>query len=278
MSDLKKTYIYTFSLDREVETEKSEESEVNGEKVKITKKVKEKQPVVFGLKRPNRKLLEKADMFYGVQLSEGIRAGLLTKALLVKRYKNDGGILSDADATFVSELETKFSQLENEHQRLNANLEKLSEDQKQAKIREILEQKKKIVQSLQDVETINQAIFAHTAESKAQAKLNNWWIVHLAYWDQNNKENFVEFFPGATFDEKMAKWDEIDENTEPYVLEAVARFALLIGLWNAGARTEEELKEGENNYASILAAETVQDKPAPVDKPATETPPVSEVK
>jgi len=278
-------WLYTFTVDREVEVEQSEAQLVNGETVKITKKVKEKHPLKFALKRPNRRLYEEADMFYGIKLSEGIRAGLLTRALLLKRYRNDGGALSDADATYFQELSTQYSQLEEKHQRLLVNLEKLPNETKQKEIDEIIKQKTTIVQALQSLEALNQALFAHTAESKAQTHLVNWWVVNLSYWDKEGKDEFVEFFPGEGYEEKMKQWDIFEEDREGYVLEAVARFSLLIGLWNAGAQSTEDFENGEKDYGTLTekteekketlkSEEKVAEKPTKkAAKKSTETPP-----
>lgn len=261
-------WLYTFSIDKEVEVEKQEEQVVNGETVKVTRKVKEKKPVLFALKRPTRRMYEDADLFYGVKLSEGIRAGLLTKALLLKRYRNDGGALSDADAAYFQELALKLNQLEEEHQRIFINLNKEPEDIRLAKLDDILKQKMKTVQALQTLEAVNQALFAHTAETKAQLQLTNWWIVHLAHWDKDTNNTFTEFFPGKTFEERMAQWDTFDEQSQPFVIEALARFSLLIGLWTAGAQTKEDFEQGEKDFGSI-AEKAVED----IKKEAKETTP-----
>lgn len=244
-------WLYKFTIDKEIEVEKSEEREIDGKKVKVTEKVKENKPITFALKRPNRKIWETADLFYGVKLSEGIRAGLLTKALLLKRYRNDGGALSDSDAEYFNELTQKLSSLENEHQRYLTNIDKLPNEERTKKIDNVINQKLEVLQSLQTLENVNQALFAHTAETKAQIQLNNWWIVHLSYWDKNNDGNFVEFFPGETFEQKMCEWDNYDNDQEKFVIDALARFALLIGLWKAGAQTEEDFKQGERDYGAI---------------------------
>jgi hypothetical protein len=275
MSEQKtKKWLYEFIVDKEVEVEKTEEQTINGEVVKVTKKVKEFKPTKFALRRPNRKLYENSDMHYGVKLSEGIRAGLLTRPMLLKRYRNDGGALSDPDAQYFSELGVELTRLEEDHQRINANLEKRPEEEKKKLIKEILEKKTEILQSLQALENVNQALFAHTAESKAQVSLNNFWVVYLSCWDEKNNGEYVDFFSGETYDQKMAAWDDYDENPDPFILTILTRFSLLVGLWNAGAQTEDEFRQGEKDYGTE-AVKTVEEakKPAvekiePVSVPA----------
>ena len=87
-------------------TETKEESSKNekGETVTISKDVETVTSQTVVLRKPNRSLYDEAELFYGVRLSEGIKAGLLTRALLAKRFSNDGGILSDADKNKYADL------------------------------------------------------------------------------------------------------------------------------------------------------------------------------
>lgn len=272
-------WLYQFTIYKEIEVDQEEPSTIDGQEVKIKRKVKEKVPVSFALKRPNRRMYENADLFYGVKLSEGIRAGLLTKALLLKRYRNDGGALSDADTQYFLELSAKLNQLESDHQRLLINVDKTSEEERSKKLEEVVKQKMGVLQALQSLETVNQAIFAHTAESKAQIHLNNWWMVFLAYWDEKNTGEFVEFFPGDAYETKMERWDVLDEEREQYVVEALARLSLAIGLWNAGAQTKEEFEQGERDYGAVI---TSSPEPASEEKPQEQasvpTPPTKKAK
>ena len=80
--------LYTF---KQIKKEKVKEKETteneNGEKVTVEKEVEKEIERDFFVRRPNRKLYDDAELYYAVKLSEGIKAGLLTKALLEKRYE-----------------------------------------------------------------------------------------------------------------------------------------------------------------------------------------------
>jgi hypothetical protein len=243
----KKDWLYTFTVTKEVPVQKQEEQEINGEKVTINKTVKEKKPVYFAIKRPNRRMYEAADMFYGVELSEGIRAGLLTKALLLKRYRNDGGALSEPDTKLFEELISKLALVENKYERVMANLDNKTDEERQKEIALVLGEKKELLEQLQTLETINQSLFAHTAESRATNKLNAWWVVNLAYFSEDN-ENFVEYFPGDKYDDKIKNWDDKAEAEDAVFGQVAARLNLIIGLWQAGARSKEEFAQGEKEY------------------------------
>ena len=80
--------MFEFDIYHEKEIEKVDVStNEKGEEVKVTSKVKTTVPVKLGIKKPTRRLFDEAELFYGVRLSEGIKAGLLTRALLAKRFK-----------------------------------------------------------------------------------------------------------------------------------------------------------------------------------------------
>ena len=80
-------------LVKETETSKNDK----GEEITTTKEVKKEVDKQYFLRKPTRKLFDQAELFYGVQLSEGIKAGLLTRALLQKRFSNDGGTLGEKE-------------------------------------------------------------------------------------------------------------------------------------------------------------------------------------
>ena len=75
--------LYSFTVDEEVEVEKktTKKDKKTGEETTITKKVKEKVPVVVKIKRPSRRQLEEAELEYSVEMSRCVKKGILTKAL-----------------------------------------------------------------------------------------------------------------------------------------------------------------------------------------------------
>ena len=80
-------------------------------------------------------MYDDAELFYAVCLSEGIKAGLLTRALLLKRFNNDGGILSDEQQKQMADLYTEIYERQNEFQRLSLKTkdERTEEEQERYK-------------------------------------------------------------------------------------------------------------------------------------------------
>ena len=102
---MKNKWLYDFNVYDEFEdTVEEKKKDENGEEITISRKVPKKRAVVFSIKKPDRRLFEGAELFYAVKLSEGIKAGLLTRPLLAKRYKNDGGAMSEPEKKRYAEL------------------------------------------------------------------------------------------------------------------------------------------------------------------------------
>jgi len=53
--------------------------------------VAEVEPVRVILKEPNRRQIEEADMEYSIEMSQCVKRGILTKAMLAKKYSDTGG-------------------------------------------------------------------------------------------------------------------------------------------------------------------------------------------
>ena len=96
---MKSIYSFTVELTKEVE-EKTKEKRKNKEtgkeeEVEVSKKVKKKTPHKIVIKEPSRRQLEEADMEYSIEISRCIKKGILTKAMLAKKYSDTGGILTE---------------------------------------------------------------------------------------------------------------------------------------------------------------------------------------
>ena len=90
-------WLYAFPLPRTFEKLVEETRKEDGQEIKVTKNKVVTEDVEVFLKRPTRKLYDECNLFYSVEISRGVKAGLLTRAMIAKRYKNDGGGLSEGE-------------------------------------------------------------------------------------------------------------------------------------------------------------------------------------
>ncbi|MAF24673.1 hypothetical protein CL634_03750 [bacterium] len=247
-----KNWLFEFDIDKWDEVEKREkQTNDKGEDVEVISKVKEKRPVKFALKKPNRRLYDKAELFYGVKMSEGIKAGLLTRSLLAKRYEDDGGAFSETEKRRYSELYLAIYNKENEYQRLQLNADNKPEELKQRLSQDSLQEIAELRRELQDIEASQANIFDQTAENRAKNQVIMWWVLHLSNWKEYNHNDYTEFFDGKNYDEKLNSYDEIEDSDEDFSAEAVRKLAYFVSFWYMGrASTQEDFEAVNEIYES----------------------------
>ena len=243
-----------------------------GEEVTTTKTVKKSVDKTFVVKKPTRALYDEAELFYGVRLSEGIKAGLLTRALLAKRFNNDGGILSDPEKEKFSTLymslfekQARASEIENKPKR-----ERTKEEERELEI--IIEELNASREQIQEFEMSQASLFDQTAENRARNKTILWWVLNLAY--EKDGDDYKEVFQGADQDEKLASYDRYEEQEDDFIDEMLKKFSYVVSFWfitKADSQeeldvllksSEEEDKEEEKQEPSELEKSAVEeDKP-----------------
>ena len=134
---MKEIYSFTVELEKEVEKaiEKTIIDKETGEekKVSVNEKVKEKEPVRIILKEPNRRQIEEADMEYSIEMSQCVKRGILTKAMLAKKYSDAGGLMAERDAQKLSTAYADLSKLQTDYTRLVTKTgEKNSQDEEKS--------------------------------------------------------------------------------------------------------------------------------------------------
>ena len=206
-------WLYEFAVNNEKEVEQVEvTNDAQGNEVKTTKKVKKVVPTKFKIQKPTRRQFDDAELFYGIKLSEGIKAGLLTKALLAKRYQNDGGSMSEPEKQKYTKLYVDLYSKETEFQKVSLNLENISPEDKTAKVASVLAELTEIRQQLQNLEFSQISLFDQTAENRARNQCIMWWVLNLSYMFDEKTNDFVPVFQGKTFDEKLEYYDSLEES------------------------------------------------------------------
>ena len=86
------------------EMEERETEDGNKEQVEVTKEIEDAVPYRIILKQPNRREMEEAELEYSIEMSRCIKQGILTKAMLSKKYSDAGGLMAEEDAKKLSRL------------------------------------------------------------------------------------------------------------------------------------------------------------------------------
>jgi len=232
--------IYDFTIDKELMSQETEET-VNdqGEKIKITKEVKKPIPQKYSIKKPTRVLFDDSELFYGVKLSEGVKAGLLTRPLLNKRYVEDGGVLAEKTKDAEVEAYKDLYEFQEELTKLKAMKEEDRPEFFETKKTDVEAKISSIKKSLTDLEIHKEALFDHTAETRARNKVITWWILFLSFCEKNGE--VVSFFGEGDYDSRMLKYDEIFESEDEHLIKAANAFVYFISFWYVGrAATKED--------------------------------------
>lgn len=262
-------------------TETKEESSKNdkGETVTVSKEVETVVSQKVVLRKPNRSLYDEAELFYGVRLSEGIKAGLLTRALLAKRFSNDGGILSDDDKNKYADLYLKLYDIQLEHDRLAQLGSKKRTKTQEKKLAELQGELAVIKKELTDFEMAQSSLFEQTAENRARNKTILWWTLHLGYLSDED-DKMTPVFAGETYEEKLAIYDEMEESSEEFTEELLSKLLYYVSFWYVGkVNSEDEFKQllAETEQAENAVTEPEEDSAKAEGTPTVKkTPPPQE--
>tara|TARA_B100000959_G_C14915031_1_gene596912 strand:+ start:622 stop:1494 length:873 start_codon:yes stop_codon:yes gene_type:complete len=224
---MKKLFEFTVvkkDLVKESETSKNE----NGEEITTTKEVEKDIDKKYFLRKPTRKLFDDAELFYGVELSKGIKAGLLTRALLQKRFSNDGGTLGEKEREEWGNLYSEIFDKQVELQQLSI-IKKRSpaEDAKYENAKEFLKDSRVRVQ---EFEMQQSSLYDQTAENRARNRTILWWVLHLGHYF-NDEEEEKPFFGDSDYEARIDVYDQMEEKEDDHVIECINKFFYYVSFW-----------------------------------------------
>ena len=236
--------LYEFTVKKKESVEK-EVQDVNkaGEEITVKKTVEEEVEKKFFLRRPTRAMLDEGELYYGVELGKAIRAGMITRPLLHKRYTNDGGIMNDLQQKAFDELTKELREIYKQQEEINVIDEKKRTNAQKKKHKELEDKAKPYLETMRRYNMAEESIFEDTAESRARNKAILWWVLFMSYNDDE-----TPFFDKGELEDRIEKYDEIDEGQDPFLTSVVGEFTYNSSLWYVARpnRKEqfEELKKG----------------------------------
>lgn len=263
-----KKWLYSFNVPRRY-TKKVEKksTDKDGKPVVITKEEDITEEVGVFLKRPTRKMFDECNLFYSVKVSEGVKAGLLTRAMINKRYKNDGGGLSREEQEEFNKFYGELLLKEKEFQVVQLNLQEdkdVTDKERQKKLAEIVEEMEVLKADLEKYQVRAEDLYEHTAESRAARMTNMWWLLFLTYLQFENKErggieDYMPLFAGKDFEKKSEAYElveaRIEEAEDKYIhfeAETIERSGYLLAAWNGGnVKTYEDFERVEKSLDFI---------------------------
>jgi len=237
--------IYEFTLKKKVKKQvEQKRTTKDGEEEIVLVNKTVSVPVKFVVKKPTRRLVDDAEVFYSVQLSKAIKMGIVTKAMLVKKYADNGGALSEEENKHLLKSLKALNDMQNEYQLLEVSKKKEDEQKKE-------ELKLKIVslqREMQELEASLQSVYEHTADAKAEQETLLWYASNLAQIETEG--GFKDFFEGDDFEEKREDLYEKFEDEKGFDYEATSIICKVIGYWVYNQNCEKKdiekfIKDGQ---------------------------------
>tara|TARA_Y100000114_G_C11720410_1_gene308166 strand:- start:398 stop:1132 length:735 start_codon:yes stop_codon:yes gene_type:complete len=238
-----KEYIYEFTLKKKVKKQvETKRKGKDGEEETVLSNRTVSVPVKFFIKKPTRRMADEAEVFYSIQLSKAIKMGIVTKAMLIKKYADNGGALSEEESKLLLKSLKKLNDLENEYKL--CSVKKTKESMKRAEELEL--EIVSLKRELQELESSLQSVYQHTADSKAEKEVLLWYAIKLARFSEDEEEE-KEFFKGIDFEEQLEDLYEKYEIEESFESEATSKICKVVGFWfynqNADAKAIKEFIE-----------------------------------
>tara|TARA_B100001094_G_scaffold253969_1_gene252554 strand:- start:30471 stop:31280 length:810 start_codon:yes stop_codon:yes gene_type:complete len=241
--------IYSFTFEKEEKTKQTEEKVVKNdetgeeETVSVTKDVVEPVPYRVIMKQPTRRQIEEAELEFSVEISKCIKRGILTKAMLAKKYSDTGGLLAEEDAKALTEMYIKYGELSQESEKLQIKNKKSQADQK--RIDEISGQIALLRKDIVNVETSYSNLFNHTADVRAENKVIQWYILHLTFIQKEDEEDSLPLFAGQNFEERLRTYYELEEDGDELYDIIGGKVAALYSFWyySSGAVSKQDFEQ-----------------------------------
>jgi len=171
-------------------------------------------------------MADEAEVFYSVQLSKAIKMGIVTKAMLIKKYADNGGALSEEESKLLLKSLKELNDLENEYKLCVVKKTKDSEKKSDELALKIVTLKRE----LQELESSLQSVYQHTADSKAEKEVLLWYAIQLTEFSEDGGEKEA-FFNGLDFEEQLEDLYNKYEVDESFESEATSKICKVVGYW-----------------------------------------------
>jgi len=204
----------------------------DGEEETVRKNKTVSIPIKFIVKKPTRRMIDAAEEFFAIQLSKNVKKGIVTKAMLSKKYADTGGTLTEDEGKEMIRAVQKSNELSNEIQKLIAlkgdknEIDKLEE--------ELLITRKNLI----ELENSLQGVYQNTADARAERSTLIWYVIHLSKYVDEAQEK--DFFKGVIYEDRLEDLYEKDESDDSFTNEALNKLMRAVSYWHYTGDSDKE--------------------------------------
>jgi hypothetical protein len=222
-----KEIIYEFTIKKsEVKQVETQRKNKDGEEETVLSNKTVKTPVKIVVQKPTRRMADDAEVHYSVELSKAIKMGIVTKAMLIKKYADNGGALTEEESKELLRSLKKLNDLENEYKLIAGTKDKDKKQRADELEVEIISLKR----DLQALESSLQSVYQHTADAKAERSTLMWYVINLTKREAGDG-SLVSFFDGLDFEEQLEDFYNKFESEKGFDFDVVSKVSKIIGYW-----------------------------------------------
>lgn len=219
----------------------------------------------FFLRKPNRSLYDEAELFYGIRLCEGVKEGLLTRAQLATKFADEIGTISQNDKQRYLDSFSNIQSKESEYQTLSLKKEEERSAEEKEKVQSLLNDIVNLRSVLQEIESNQQSLYEHTAETRARNQTVLWWLFNLLYLADGKL-----IFGEGDYKAKLAKYDIFEDEEDDFNILIIRKSLFLVTAWYTG---KVDSKEEFDRLAKMVGLNENPEKPEKqevINEPAKE--------
>ena len=184
-------------------------------------------------------------MEYSIEMSKCVKQGVLTKAMLLNKYTDTGGLMSEKDAKQLNEMYAELGDLQTQFTNLNVKAKKGSKEDAE-KRSTLTERISNLRRSIAQAETNFSALLNHTADTRAQNKVVTWYLLSLTHLEKEGK--LEPFFDGESFEDKRESFYKMEESEDPILELVYDKITAFISFWYfSSAATAEDFADLEKD-------------------------------
>ena len=251
---MKNKYLHTFNVPRIEEVEVVEKRMEDGQEIKITKKEKKVVERKYGILAPKRSKLEEGEMYYAARVSENIKNGILPTSILIRKFDEQGGFLSDSELKYQNAMREEIAEIsrmiDDISKESKASINEQFKLESEKKLEILIDRYYDIQEELVKIQQSIDSFFEQSAEIKARNKTIIWWILNISYDLNDSKEE--HFFKGKNLEEKLNSLDDLEESEEEFIGYLIKKLSYFVSYWfSSRINKEEQFNEIEKNFRLI---------------------------
>jgi hypothetical protein len=162
-------------------------------------------------------------------MSKCIKKGILTKAMLAKKYSDTGGLLAEEDAKELTKMYVRYGEISQESEKIQ--IKNVQSDEDKSRLEEIAGEISVLRKDIINVETSYSNLFNHTADVRAENRVIQWYILNLTFIQKEDETGVTPLFAGNDFDQKLQAYYEMEENGDELYDIVGGKIAALYSFW-----------------------------------------------